>query len=327
MKRGLRWLAALGMLAPMAGQGLAASPQAPTLKAQLHAGIEVSDSDSHRFDVGGEWYLPREWEIAASASRADFALTGDDVASTAASLVVRHDLGSFQLGAGLGHAELQDRTTTRSVFITSTYWRDDWRLQAGLGTRETELGATEFEEDLGGSIGLASGVSRCEARSLAANASADLLRASWRLYARAAFHDYGDVDCELTISTGGNGNGNGNGNGPPVHARGRALGLRLVTNTLEQVVGINPRLIPRDAMLLKSSLALGAAVSRPSGWQFGGEVYRDVDWLRGQDFFTAVTYGNREITRNWTLELSLGYATSSLEDSLFAGIRMSASIY
>lgn len=322
MRKGLRAWSAIGALASAVGAAQANSPAVPALRGQATVGVEVGDADSRRVDAGADWYLPGDWEIGVSAARGEYGLAGGDVSSTALGFGLRRNFDDFQLGLGFIDADLDDRSSTRGIHFTTIYWKDDWRFKAGLGSRQTELGATAFEEDLGGDIGLAEGISRCEARSLAAQAQADYLQPGWRVFARFAWFDYRDVDCALTLTPGGN----GNGNGPPAHARGLALGRRLVANTLGAVVDINPRLVPRDAMLLESTIAAGAAVSR-AGWQFGGEISRDVEWLRGDDFFTAVTYANRDISRIWNLEFSLGYATSSLEDSLFAGIRASASIY
>jgi hypothetical protein len=322
MRGAWRTLAAMGALGSVAGAAHANSPEAPALRGQATVGVEVSDADSRRVDAAVDWYLPRDWEVGVSAAKGEYGLADGDLSSTAMGAALRRNFDAFQLGLGFIDADIEDLSSTRGVHLTTIYWQDDWRFKAGLGSRLTELAATEFEEDLGGDIGLADGISRCEARSLALQAQADFMQPGWRAYARVSYFDYRDVDCELTITS----SGNGNGNGPPAHARGRALGRRLAGNTLGAVVDINPRLVPRDAMLLESTLAVGATVSR-AGWQFGGELSRDVEWLRGDDFFTAVTYANREISRTWNLEFSLGYATSSLEDSLFAGIRLSASIY
>jgi hypothetical protein len=228
------------------------------------------------------------------------------------------------VGGGFGHAELDERSSARSFFVSTTFEHDAWRLRLLAGSRDSEFGASEFQEDLGGNIGFVSGVSRCEAESLSVQAYFAIQRQAWRAYASARTNDHEDVDCLLTIDAPGN--GSGNGNGPPQSVRGRALGRRLVADSLDSVVDISPALIPREAMLLKSSFSLGASRALRSGWELGAEIHRDVEWLEDEDFTTVLAFANRNLGLRWNAEFSVGYAGSRVEDAFLAGLRFSATI-
>ena len=93
------------------------------------------------------------------------------------------------------------------------------------------------------------------------------------------------------------------------------------------VQGFGSRLIPREAMLLDSSLALGVSLPVHESWIAGAELYRDKENIGGDSSQTLLAFANRRISATWAVELTLGFSDSeSVEDTSFAGVRVSADL-
>ncbi len=303
-----------------------AAPDDSANSRSAYAGVEVGNTDTRRLLAGGSlrW---NDWDFDAQFARAEFELPDIDGSSTIASARVGHDFGQFGVAVGYRRATLEDVSTTAGWNLNGSYRRETLRFSAEIEKRSSSLEPAPFTEDLGEGLGVRSGVSRCEVDSLGYQARVDLDRPTWLGFVSYKVFDYRDFDCLLTIAGAGNGNGNGNGNGPPAHARGRALGRRLGEIALRPVSGFASRLIPREAMLLDSSLALGLTLPVTAQWIGGAELYRDVERVGDSTFDTALVFASRRLNDTWTMELSLGFSDAEdVPDTSFAGIRMSVDL-
>lgn len=302
-----------------------ANAQTPLIKARdtsVSVGLELSDTDSRRAYLSASTALNEQWSLTAGFTHADVELADSTTQSALASAGVSYAFGDFSVGAGFRHGEIDGVSSSRDWLLRGSANYQALRFGLEVGRRESTLDPSPFTEDLGGSIGVVSGISRCRVDALGYQGSVSLDRPTWSAYFSARVFDYDDYDCALEINSGGG----PPGNGPPPHARGRALGRRLAAATLDPAIGAVSRLVPREASLLESSLSLGFNTPVSSRWIGGIESYRDVEKIDGSEYLTGVLTAGTPLTDTWSLELSLGYSVAEvIDDSAFAGVRVTAS--
>ena len=283
----------------------------------VYGGVEIGNTETRRL-LAGVMLQWNAWEVDAQLARADFQLPDIEARSTAASAGLKHDFGQWYAGGGARRSELENVSTTSGWYADLAYRFDTVRLSLEWEARRTRLEPTPFTEVLGGELGVRTGTSRCEVGSRGYQARADLDRPSWLGFVSLRTFDYRDFSCSLALA--------GSGNGPPTHARGRALGRRLGEQSLQVVNGFASRLIPREALLLDSSLALGVTLPVDEHWIGGAEIYRDIEET-GSRYDTALLFASRPLDDTWTVELSFGFSDAEdVRDTAFAGIRMSADL-
>ena len=295
------------------------------MDASIYLGAEVGNTDTQRLEAGARLAIDQAWSASLQLARAEFELPDAQRTSTLLSAKAQYDFGAFGLGLGLRRGEVSEVSSSRGVTVGGFLDQSTWRLSAEIESRETDLAAAPFTEDLGTGAGVQNGISRCDVGSRGYQAQLDVNRPAWAAFVSYRAYDYDDFDCLVSITA--NGSGNGNGNGPPAHARGRALGRRLASLPLQPVQGFGSRLIPREAMLLDSSVALGVSLPAREQWIAGAELYRDRESIGGDSSQTLLAFANRRINAIWAVELTLGYSDAeSVEDTAFAGVRVSADL-
>jgi hypothetical protein len=300
-----------------------AADEPPPASAAVYAGVEISDTDSRRLDLGGSARFAGTWNASAALARADVELPDTNTQSTQAAAKLSYDFGKFGVGAGFRHGEIDGVSVSRGWLATASSEYREWRFGAEIEARETRLEPAAFTEDLGTGIGVVSGTSRCTVNGVGYQGRVELDRPAWTAYVAARVYDYGDYDCALEITAGGG----PPGHGPPAHARGRALGRRLAAASLDSALGAASRLVPRESALLESSLSLGFTTPVTARWIGGVELYRDVEKIDGSEYLTGLLFADTHLDATWTLELSAGYSTADrIDDSAFAGVRVTAAL-
>jgi hypothetical protein len=285
--------------------------------ASIYAGFEFGESNSLRLEAGGSAYPNEHWRVSAAFARSEFDLPGIDSASTVASARTSYDFGDFGLGGGVRRAELDDVSVTKGLLLNGFVERGEWRFSGEIEARDTDLAAAEFTDEEIPDLGMVSGIASCGIASVGIQAQASLTRKRWSAFGTLKVFEYDDFDCTVVID---------GGEGDPDEPGGRDAERRLAENTLDIVTGFGPRLIPREATLLQSSLALGVSVSINSDWLGGAEIYRDVERTGDDVFLTALVFANRPVTNAMTVEFWLGLAKASIEDSAFLGVRLTVDL-
>jgi hypothetical protein len=300
----------------------AASAQDAGAEATVYAGLEVGNTDTHRLDAGARLQFREHWNANVQLSRARFELPDGDVTSTVAGAGLQRKFGDFGAGLGYRSGELSDVSRSNSWVASAFLRRHALRFSAEVELRGTELAPAPFTEDLGTGAGVQSGTSRCDVDSVGYQAQIDVDRPAWAAFVSFKAFDYDAFDCLLAIAGGA-----GNGNGPPAHARGRALGRRLGEAALQPVSGFASRLVPREAMLLQTSLSLGVTLPIDEHWIGGAEFYRDREQAGDSGYRTALLFANRRLDDTWSVEFSVGFSDADqVEDTTFAGLRVSADL-
>jgi hypothetical protein len=308
---------ALVALTGVAPWVVAAEPQAAAPLASVYAGFEIGNTDSRRLEAGASLRPNARWRASVALARADFDFPGADTTSTVMSAKASYDFGGFGVGAGLRRGEIDAVSETRGWLVSGFWEFREWRFSGEIETRDTELAAADFSDEDIPDLGVVSGVARCDVDSRGYQAQANLTSTRWTGFAAVRLFDYEEFDCALTIDAPAT---------EPRRSRGRALGHRLAENTLDTVTGSSPRLIPREATLLDSSLSLGATLAIDDRWSSGGEIYRDVEFISGDQFLTALAFVGRRMSDKLDLEVWVGFAEAKLEDAAFAGVRLSADL-
>jgi hypothetical protein len=311
------------LVALLSTNAIAAEGASPSNTASIYAGGEWGNTDSQRLDAGAVFRYHTATVFSAAVSRGEADLTVGRASSTYATARVTHDFGSFGLGAGVRHGEVENVSTTLGWFASGFYDHREMRIVAEIESRDSELAPTSFTEDFGPGVGVVSGTSGCDVASIGYSAQFTLGRPRWSLYASARGYDYADFECALVSAdlpeTGLPGRGRG---------RGRALGRRLAAGALQRVSGFASRLMPREATLLESSASLGAMMPFTERWYGGLELYHDVEKLGSTDFATALAFAGMRLNGGvWITEFSLGYtAVDVIEDTTFVGLRVTAEL-
>jgi hypothetical protein len=287
--------------------------------ASVYAGFELGNTDSRRMDAGASVQFRESWNASAQVARAEFELPDADMVSTVFNVKLSHDFGKFGVGVGIRQGEIEDVVSTDGIFAAAFVDQDALRFTLEIESRGSDLAPAPFTEDLGDGAGVQSGVSRCSVDSLGYQAQVNVDRPAWAAFAAYRFFDYDDFDCAVTPNV--------NTGGPPAHARGRALGRRLGAGAIQPVTGFSSRLIPREAALLESSVALGVVVPLRDRWLAGVDLYRDQELVAGNSYSTALAFAAYQFTMTWTVELTVGYSDAEVvEDTAFAGLRVIASL-
>jgi hypothetical protein len=315
----LRRFAAQAVLAASVLPAWSASPHIDRPLASLYAGAELSTSDSRRLEAGAT-LRPGEWTASTSLVRATFDSPGEDRSSTVGSAKASYRFGGFGAGAGVRRAEIDDLSVTRGWLVNGYFESGTWTLSGEIEWRTTDLAAAAFSDEEIPGVGRASGVARCDVDSVGYGAQAVFARARWSGFAGLRGFDYDDFDCALTID-------DSVVRLPRGRGRGRGLGDRLAENATRAVRGFSPRLLPREATLLESTLSAGVTYSLDDRWLAGAEFYRDVERLSGDDFLTTLVFANRRLNATLSLEIWAGHATAPIEDDAgFLGVRMTADL-
>jgi hypothetical protein len=299
----------------------AADPVPPTNTVSVYAGGEWGDTESQRFDAGAVFRYHTATIFSASVSRGEASLLESAAVSTYATARVTHDFGSFGIGAGVRHGEVENVSSTLGWFASAFYDYREVRIVAEIESRDSELARTSFTEDFGPGVGVVSGISGCDVASIGYSAQFTLGRPRWSLYASARGYDYADYECTLVSADLPESE-------PPGRGRGRALGRRLAEGALQRVSGFASRLMPRESTLLESSASLGAMMPFTERWYGGLELYHDVEKLGSTDFATALAFAGMRLNGGvWSTEFSLGYtAVDVIEDTTFIGLRVTAEL-
>jgi hypothetical protein len=301
--------------------GLAADDPAADA-ASVYAGFELGTHDTRRLDAGGT-YQRGALQLSAAVANADVELPDGTTGSTLAVGRASFDFGNFGLSGGYRHGEVEDVARNGGWFAGAFLDREGLRVAFEVEARRTKLEPTPFTEDLGGSTGIVSGISRCELDSRGYEARADLDRPAWAAYASIKVYDYSDYDCALDLDVAGA----PPGRGPPAHARGRALGRRLAAAALQPAEGFASRLVPRESVLLDSTASVGVTIPLDGRWIGGAELYRDEERIGGASSATALVFANVRLDGTWSTEVTLGYsAADEIDDTAFAGVRVTADL-
>jgi hypothetical protein len=285
-------------------------------RTSLYAGLEIGESDSRRLEAGAAMYPNDRWSASVAFARSEFDFPGIDSVSSVASGKVSYDFGDYGLGGGVRRAEIDGVSATRGWRLTGFLERDQWRFSGEVEARDTDLATAEFSDVELPDLGTISGIASCGVRSLGYVAQASLTRKRWSAFASLRMFEYDDFKCALFID----------GEEGDRDQPGGRDAERLAENTLDVVTRFSPGLIPREATLLESSLALGGSMSIDQDWLGGAEIYRDVERTRGDVFLTALAYANRRMTEALTVEFWVGLAKASIEDSAFVGVRLTAEL-
>lgn len=289
--------------------GLALAGDGKEWRGSAYAGIELGGGDSQRWEAGGTLYPDEHWRTSLAWARSEFDLPGIDSTSTVGSARVSYDFGSLGLGGGVRRAQINGVSVTRGWLVNGFLERGHWRFSGEIEARDTDLAPVEFfDEDIPGR-GIEDGVARCEVDSTGVQTQASVNGRRWSAFATVRWFEYEDFACGLTIV-----------GEDPEESRGRGAEER-VADTLDILTGFGPRLIPGDATLLESSLALGASLSVDHNWLVGGELYRDQERTAGSRYLTALAFANRQLTRRSNVEFWLGFTEAEVDDVTFAGVR------
>jgi hypothetical protein len=309
LSRAWCWCCALALLLP----GIGRAQDKKEWRGSAYAGIEYG-GDSTRLEAGATLYPDEHWRASLAWARSEFDLPGIDATSTVGSARASYDFGSLGLGGGIRRAEIDGVSVTRGWLVNGFLERGRWRFSGEIEARDTDLAPAEFfDEEIPGR-GLEDGVARCEVDSTGFQTQASVSGSRWSAFTTVRVFEYEDFACALTIAGEAE---------DPEESRGRGAEER-VADTLDILTGFGPRLIPSDATLLDSSLAIGASLSADHNWLVGAELYRDQERTRGDRFLTALAFANRRLTRHSNVELWIGFTEAEIDDVTFVGIRFTA---
>jgi hypothetical protein len=317
MKRSRHWRAAA--LAVLTAPAFANSPMIESTVGSASVGVDVSNTDSRRVYAAGDYSFSDRWTLDGAIALADIDLPDASTQSTLAGVNLTYGFDRFSVGGGFRHSEIDGASRSDDWLVRGSWRYDTARFGLEVGHRASSLAPSAFTEDLGGTLGVASGISRCDVDGIGYRGSVNLDRPAWSGFASLRMYDYDDFDCtvEITPVIGAP------GHGPPAHARGRAVGRRLAAVPLESIIGATSRLVPREASLLESSASIGFTTPVASAWIGGIELDRDVEKLDGSEYLTGIVSASTVLDHDWTLELSLGYSVADhVDDSAFAGVRV-----
>ena len=125
------------LVALVTTNAIAAEDAPPTNNASIYAGGEWGDTESQRLDAGAVFRYHTATIFSAAVSRGEADLTVGRASSTYATARVTHDFGSFGLGAGVRHGEVEDVSNTLGwpplrgpLFITTTF---GWMARTNCG--------------------------------------------------------------------------------------------------------------------------------------------------------------------------------------------------
>jgi hypothetical protein len=306
-------------LAVLTVPAFASSPEIQSTVGSASVGVDLSSTDSRRVYAAGDYSFGGGWSVDAAIALADVDLPDASTRSTLAGVNLSYGFDRFTLGGGFRHSEIDGASRSDDWLVRGSWRYDTARIGLEVGHRASSLAPSPFTEDLGGELGVATGISRCDVDGIGYRGSVSLDRPAWSAFASLRVYDYDDFDCTLEITP----VVGSPDDGPPEHARGRALGRRLAAAPLESIIGATSRLVPREASLLESSASIGFTTPVASNWIGGIELDRDVEKLDGSEYLTGIVSASTVLDHDWTVELSLGYSVADrVEDSVFAGVRV-----
>jgi hypothetical protein len=304
--------------------GIAAAEETASSATIFFTGIEFSNQDSHRFDLGLGFDSAGGTSIDLAGSRTEAELGAADFSSTYTSGKLTHDFGGFGFGAGVRHTRDEDFSKTLGWVGTAFVDAGITRLSATFESRSTDFDDTPFAisgADLGlTEIGTISGLVACSVDSRGYGAGLQIAQPQWSVYGSATAFDYSSSDCRASITsvTGGT--------GTPIRLGPQILS-RLATRVTNRLSGYSSRRLPRDAALLESSIMAGASFTPTERATLGLEVYRDSEEFAAATTNTLLTYLGISLTSTLTADLTLGTSqTDGLDDTAFAGLQISATI-
>jgi len=232
---------------------------------------------------------------------------------------------------------MRDQDYAETVgFVGAAFWDfESVRLTARLEGRNTDFDATSFTVS-GEELGLVdvvsvSGTSRCSVDSLGYGIALDASFDNWSFYASATGYEYDSYDCRVEITSvvdggtnGGTGGGMGNGGSPGPGWQGGVKGpmaRQLVTYTAAPLAGYTSTLLPREAVLLESSVMAGASVGIGSRSSLGAELYYESEEFSPVDATTLLGFFSYDVGSSVTLELTIGAIDADgYDNAVFVGL-------
>jgi len=127
------------LVALVTTNAIAAEDAPPTNNASIYAGGEWGDTESQRLDAGAVFRYHTATIFSAAVSRGEADLTVGRASSTYATARVTHDFGSFGLGAGVRHGEVENVSSTLGWFASGFYDYREMRIVAEIESRDSEL--------------------------------------------------------------------------------------------------------------------------------------------------------------------------------------------
>lgn len=304
----------------------------------VFAGAEVDDQDSQRFDLGLSLLTEGGTGFDLFGSWTDTEVDTGDLSSTYVFGLVNHDFGRFGVGAGVRHFSDEDYSETLSLLGNAFYDFDNGRLSATIEARDTDFDPFEFTLS-GADAGMpefetVTGIADCSTDSLGYGLGIDVNQGRWGFYAHGSYFDYDDADCDvdITSTTGGAGLAiprsakGGFGVGPGMGGPG-GPGTGPGGGGMTPLVGFSSTVAPREAILLESSIMIGASADVGSRGTVGLEYYHDTEELTPIETDTLLGYYIHQFTDVLGLELTVGLRdTDGYENATFVGLRLYASM-
>lgn len=213
-------------------------------------------------------------------------------------------------------------------------WSRAARLTASIETRSSDFDEQAFTAD-GEDLGLtgvtsASGVAACSIDSFGYGLGLSVVRSNISFYASGTLYDYSSYECNSTITSTTSGSGttpaDPTGRAPIVVTRPSVV-TQMASTAISGISGYSSTRAPHEGTLLESSLMLGASFSLGDRRALGFELYRASEEFAQSDTTTALAYLAWPLTQSISMDVTVGTnKTDLLDDSVFAGLRLSASV-
>lgn len=291
-------------------------------------GVELDTEDGRRFDLGMNLARGRT-TFALEGSRSDAHLGATDYASTFARADLTRELGRYGLGGGFLRIEDEDVVDTTGVNGLAFADFSDTRLSAQLDYRVSDFADSPFTvsgAELGvPALGTVSGTAACSVDSFGYGLGLRVLRGRASFHGWASVYDYSSYECAASVTS----VAPGDPNSPrgAILVRRPRLARQLASSVIGRRSGYSATLAPRDATLLESAFTLGGSYALGPRTTVGLEVYRDTEEFTPVESSTLLAYVEVQFARTAAIELTLGTTdTDLLDESAFAGVRVSASL-
>lgn len=294
----------------------------------IFAGVDVDNQDSSRFAIGLSLLSAGGTSGELVAVRSETSSDTLDLSSTYASGQLGHDFGDFGFAAGVHYLSNDRLAEMLGLFGRAFVDFSGARLTATIETRDTDFEDTAFTAS-GADLGLdgvtsASGIANCSVASLGYGLRLQVTRPRWSFYASGTSFDYGSHECTATITetTGGSDPGPGPGVPVPIDVRAPTTVSQFVSGVGGGFAGYSGTLVPRDGLLLESSVMVGASFAAGSRNVIGFELYGDREEFAPVQTTTALAYLVHRFSPQVSANLNVGATESDeLDSSVFAGVR------
>lgn len=322
---GLGFAALAALVAPRV---LPAAESGSASHTTFFTGVELDTEEGQRFDLGLNLARgPTAFALEGSRSEADL---GDiDYASTFVRADLTREIGRYGLGGGLLHIQDEDIVDTTGANALAFADFANLRLSAQLDYRTSDFADSPFTvsgAELGVPVlGTVSGTAACSVDSFGYGLGLRVLRGRASFHGWATGYDYSSYECAATVTS----VAPGDPNSPrgAILVRRPRLARQLASSIISRRSGYSGTLAPRDATLLESAFTLGASYTLGPRTTLGLEVYRDTEEFAPIESSTLLGYLDLQVSRAAALEFTLGTTdTELLDESAFAGVRVSASL-